>query len=866
MKGRFKPAKRLCHRGHGPPVLPPMNFAPMQTVHKMKDWFKRRLTRKQPLPPLEPPPELVERYHRYKRLLAANNAILAILADLQDKMQKEFLFDMSYVRSAVGQVEAEARVLVNALRAMSPGKYAGLETALEEVLGKISKELAEPTLKPGPLVLPLQEVKEGWFFGGKAEKLAELVRQGLPVPPGFAISAYAQKLFFDQAGLEEFIRESIAGLDLKSLEALHQAGAAIRERILSLPLPAELAELLHQHLQLLGTERVAVRSSALQEDSYFSFAGQFETLLNVPMSLVEQRYKEVVASQFTPRALFYCQTKGFSYHELAMGVLVMKMVEAKAAGVLYTADPREGRPATIVNAVCGLGSLAVGGQVEPDIYQVEESRVVARRAGRKERMHLPAPAGGITEAATPAELRGLCLSEAEVLKLAALGAQVEQIFGLPQDIEWTLDRDGAFFLLQARPLRLKPTARSSVPPIIKEAKVLLHQGAIASRGAAAGKIFLLLDEDLQAVPEGAVVVTKRALPEYGLLAERVAAMVCEVGSVTSHLATVLREAGTPAIFGAKDASRLLAPGVEVTVDAFYGNIYEGRQEELLEASHREAPATQSRTWKVLEAVLKHITPLHLLDPRADNFRPESCTTLHDITRFAHEKAMYEMFHISEVSQETLARRLVSNIPLEVYLIDLGGGLKPEALNRAEVRPEDIGSRPLLAYWRGVAAVGWKGPKPVDLKGLMSVVLGTGAGENIHQRLEEKNYAIVAEDYMNLAKRLGFHFATIESYLNGPDDSYVSLTFYGGGAALARRARRVRFLAKVLEHVDFRVDLKQDSLTARVDGYDLPVLEEKLDILGRLMMVSKQLDMVMFSDAMVDHYYREFINEGYNLRL
>ena len=84
--------------------------------------------------------------------------------------------------------------------------------------------------------------------------------------------------------------------------------------------------------------------------------------------------------------------------------------------------------------------------------------------------------------------------------------------------------------------------------------------------------------------------------------------------------------------------------------------------------------------------------------------------------------------------------------------------------------------------------------------------------------------------------------------------------------MARRARRVRFLAKVLEHVDFRVDLKEDSLAARVEGYDLPILEEKLDILGRLMMVSKQLDMVMFSDAMVDYYYREFINEGYNLRL
>jgi len=113
----------------------------------------------------------------------------------------------------------------------------------------------------------------------------------------------------------------------------------------------------------------------------------------------------------------------------------MKMVEAKAAGVLYTADPRQGHRATIVNAVCGLGSLAVGGQVEPDVYRVEASQVVAQQAGEKERMHLPAPEGGITEAATPPELGGLCLAEPEVLQLASLGAQVEQSFGHPQDIE-----------------------------------------------------------------------------------------------------------------------------------------------------------------------------------------------------------------------------------------------------------------------------------------------------------------------------------------------------------------------------------------------------------------------------------------------
>ncbi|MFZ2088704.1 MAG: PEP/pyruvate-binding domain-containing protein, partial [Desulfobaccales bacterium] len=701
-------------------------------MNRLKEWFKKRLTRTQPVPPPEPPPELVERYHQYKRLLTANNTILSVLADLQDKMNKDFLFDMNYVRSAVGRVEEEARTLVGALEAMAPGRYARLETALSQVNQRIGEELAEPQLKPGPLVLPLGEVKDGWFFGGKAEHLGVLCRIGLPVPSGFAISAYAQKLFFDHSALEAFIHDAIADAGSKQLEGLNQASAAIRERVLSAPLPAELSELLQEHLDKLGTERVAVRSSALQEDSYFSFAGQFETILNVPRAIVEQRYKEVVASQFTPRALYYCHTKGFSYQEMAMGVVVMKMLEPRAAGVLYTADPRQGGRATIVNAVCGLGSMAVGGQVEPDIYRVEESRVVAQQAGEKERMHVPAPEGGITETVTPADLGGLCLSEPEVLQLASLGAQVEEHCGQPQDIEWALDVKGELYLLQARPLRLKtPVTTESIPPIIKDAKVLIGQGAIASRGAAAGKIHVLREENLDEVPAGAVLVTRRALSEYGVAADRVAAMVCEVGSVTSHLATVLREAGTPAIFAAKGATQILTPGVEVTVDAIYGNIYEGRQEELLKASPRESMAKQSRAWMVLERALKHITPLHLLDPRAENFSPEHCTTIHDITRFAHEKAMGEMFQISEVTQEVGARRLQSNIPIEVYVIDLGGGLRPEALNRAVVHPEDIASRPMAAYWRGVNAAGWKGPKPVDLKGLMSVVTGTGAGANIH---------------------------------------------------------------------------------------------------------------------------------------
>ncbi len=359
---------------------------------KLKNWFNRKNRSPRPVS-LGPPPALLERYLQYKRLLAANSAILTIVADLQVKVSEGFLFDMHYVRQACDRLGREVETLVAALTAMSGGRYTALEEARRRVAQLVAEDLAVGIkLTPVPLVLPLKEVREGMFYGGKGEKLGELTRLGLLVPAGFGISAYAQKLFFEAAGLEAFIRREISHSHIRDLESLREAGEAIRERIMAQDLPEELAREIAAQLERLPSDRVAVRSSALQEDSQFSFAGQFETILNVPRERVVERYKEVIASQFTPRSLYYCHTSGFSYQELAMGVVVMEMVAAQTAGVLYTDDPRGGG-ATIINAVCGLGSLAVGGAVEPDIFRVEADRILASHVGEKTRMHVPAPAG-----------------------------------------------------------------------------------------------------------------------------------------------------------------------------------------------------------------------------------------------------------------------------------------------------------------------------------------------------------------------------------------------------------------------------------------------------------------------------------------
>jgi hypothetical protein len=269
-------------------------------LQKLKKWFTRKATPRPAPASLGPPPALLERYLQYKRLLAANSAVLTIVADLQVKMDEGFLFDMYYVRQACDRLRQEVEAMVSALNAMAADRYRALETARQRVTQLVAEELAGPILKPVPLAIPLREVREGFFCGGKAEKLGELTRLGLQVPAGFGISAYAQKLLFETANLEEFIGEAIAHSHIRDLESLREAGEVIRQKIMAQPLPAELSRAIQEQLEGLAASRVAVRSSALQEDSFFSFAGQFESVLNVPRDQVERRYKEVIASQFTP--------------------------------------------------------------------------------------------------------------------------------------------------------------------------------------------------------------------------------------------------------------------------------------------------------------------------------------------------------------------------------------------------------------------------------------------------------------------------------------------------------------------------------------------------------------------------------------
>src|SRR4051794_1800062 len=275
--------------------------------------------------------------------------------------------------------------------------------------------------------------------GGKAANLGELIAAGLPVPGGFCVTtdAYARVA---------------AGLDTAD-------PARARDHLRAVPIPDDLAAAVTAAYRRLGSVPVAVRSSATAEDlPTASFAGQQDTYLNVVgADALLDAVRSCWASLWTDRAVAYRREAGLDESgvdpaAVRLAVVVQRMVDARAAGVLFTADPLSGRRhRSVVDASPGLGEAVVSGLVNPDHLAVEGDRVVERRLGDKAVAVRALPGGG-TERVDLAATDDACLTDGQLLELVALGRRVEAHFGAPQDVEWALDGDGRTRLTQARPI------------------------------------------------------------------------------------------------------------------------------------------------------------------------------------------------------------------------------------------------------------------------------------------------------------------------------------------------------------------------------------------------------------------------------
>jgi pyruvate,water dikinase len=259
-----------------------------------------------------------------------------------------------------------------------------------------------------------------------------------------------------------------------------------------------------------------------------------------------------------------------------------------------------------------------------------------------------------------------------------------------------------------------------------------------------------------------------------------------------------------------------------------------------------------------------VTPLRLVNPQSPEFTAAQCQSLHDLTRFIHEKAYHAMFRIGDQAAEKNpeAFTIEAELPLTIRVFDLGGGLREGAGASGTLKPEDVLSVPMLSFLEGLLdkRISWSRPRPLSAKGFLSV-LGQGlAGPPPQaQGVGSASYAVISDRYMNFSTKAGYHFSTVDVYCgHSQNKNYVHFRFAGGGAGEERRLRRVRFLADVLGSLDFKVQLRGDHLVARLEKYEHDFIKARLTDLGRLTMCARQLDMLMDSEESPGFFARIFL--------
>jgi pyruvate,water dikinase len=826
-----------------------------------------------------------ERYHHFKLLLNANKNALEIMTNIEQALQGKKPFGMAFVKTNCIAVTVSLLRLLKNLEKLSDGKYNQLYERFDDICNKVSLLIEQKDqAKDERLIIPLMAIDRTMvdLVGGKMANLGEIQnRVHLRVPAGFAITAHAYRRFIEVNDLQTEIDRRFIAADVTDLQELATLCDQIRQLILDAAIPEALEnEILsaasHLEQQIGRPITVAVRSSAMGEDSAAnSFAGQYHSELNVRLENLVNTYREIVASKFSLSAVTYRLNKGIRDEDIAMSVGCLAMVDARSGGVMYSRNPLDVADSAIfINAAWGLPKSVVDGSIDCDLFVVNRSepmKTIHKEIREKKRQFLCFSTDGVCQFDPTGQFQNQpSISDPKALELANLAIALERYYGSPQDIEWAIDPDGVIYILQCRPLQQMDTLKIDYPEALRfksRDNVIASGGILICHGVACGEVFIVNSpSDMVHFPQGAILIARQALPLWASLLSRAAAVVTEQGSFAGHLANVAREFKVPAIFGIKDLTTTLKNGDLVTVAATYLSIYKGRIEmPESEPVSAKRPMEGSAVYQALMEASKHIIPLSLLDPYAPDFKAENCKTFHDITRFAHEKSVQEMFDFGKAHNfsERSSKQLYYKVPMQWWVLNLDDGVNQE-VDSKYIRLENISCIPMMALWDGIVAVPWDGPPPIDGKGLAAVMFQSTANRALEPGMRsaytERNYFMISKNFCSFTSRLGYHFAMVEALVSErTTENYISFRFKGGAADNQRRIRRVQFIADILTDYLFRVEVIQDNLASRMEGYEMDFMLQRLKILGYLIMHTRQLDMIMSNPSAIA-YYRSKIDK------
>lgn len=833
------------------------------------------------------------KYANFKALLESNSELLKIITDIEEKLRGQDVFGMAYIRSQSARIIFHAARMVKSFERLSGRAYPLLMELIDHIHHTIKQE-HERRSEPAVLeyVLPYSRITKEMvdFVGGKNANLGEVAnRADIPVPAGFAITTRAFEMFLQANDLMDEIRKQMMGVTTAQPETVVLTSETIQKLFLEAKVPADVEEAISEAYAQLSAKslsgrenlKIAMRSSAIGEDSELSFAGQYVSVLNVPPQRIFMEYKKILASLFTPRAISYRLHMGIPFEDVVMSVACLEMIPAKVSGVIYSRHPFNVLENTvIINAVWGLGPYVVDGTITPDSYSVSKDSqpVLLTSKISEKRLRLTIrPDGYLMEEQVEPELQNRpCLSEDQLKTLAIYAVQLENHFQCPQDIEWAIDPGGNLFILQARPLRFEgkssPRGEGGRTQRLPGYTLLLEGGDIACPGVGFGRAHHVRSEDdLLSFPEGGVLLAPHPSPKYVMIMPKARAILTNSGSVLGHMASLSREFKVPTILNTQTVTSAIEQNTEITVDAYSGRVYLGRVPELLEIKvPRGVFMKDTPVYNILRKTADLIVPLNLVDPKSAQFTPQNCRTIHDIMRLIHELSYIELFQISDLvtGRGKISVKLDVPLPIDLYIIDLDGGLSNDSKSLSKITADAITSVPFKALLKGMLREDLRSlePRPIEIKGFFSVMSEQiFSPPNIAaERFGDRSYAIISDKYLNFSSRVGYHYSILDCYCGKTSTkNYINFQFKGGAADDVRKNRRARLIEKVLMEMAFLVEVQGDRVTARFAKQEPEVMEEKLDYLGRLLLFTRQMDMLMRSEESITYLADCFLKGEYS---
>jgi pyruvate, water dikinase len=787
-------------------------------------------------------------YENFREILALNDSTLQLISDVEDRLLGRVAFSYNLIVGRIRRAVMDVFMMVKSLDQLAGGKYSDLFDSLRNV--KRGIEAGIPDQKEslaGPLVMGLQDIKAGDapLVGTKMANLGEVRNNlGMAVPDGFAVTTVAFNRFLNHHNIRDKAERLEELLETTGARVAGEACRELQQMIISASMPVEIEKAIERSFaDLCGSEDclVAVRSSGVAEDQVASHAGLFYTELNVGKGWLFETYRWVLASTYGVGPVQYRLKYGLTSEDSQMAVGILKMVEPQCSGVMFSRGFENRKDDRVVISV-------VAGLTDPG--QTAEMKT-------EELIYAPGQEDAIVSSILNAD---------QINLLYRAARRIEEHFGSAQDIEYVFDSAGQLFIMQCRPMGgSQPEIIPRPQQVETTIEPILSGGFTACSGVGAGTVCQIQnDGDLDRFPDGGILVAKHSSPKYVQTMNRCAAIVTDEGSPMGHMGILAREFGIPTIVGLHGASDGLFNSRVITVDATSRKVYEGIIIDLNNQPPKPSVFHTSPAARKLREIAKLVAPLHLIDTSSTDFTPSHCQSLHDITRYVHEKLFEEMFYLgskASLSQPS-AIKLKGNLPYEVLVLDVGGGIGDGANLVEGLDIKDIISSPMKMFLEGLLdrRIVWDKPRALSARGFASI-LGEGiAGLPAEAKgIGRLSFAIMSDKYMNFSTKAGYHFNTVDTYCGRSiNKNYIHFRFEGGAANETRRQRRCQFLSLVLEALGFKVQVRGDAVVGRLEKYEQEFIATRLTELGRLTLCARQMDMLMDSDGSPDFFSKSFL--------